>query len=531
MNKTVKILASFVLLFAIAAAGFTYFSIEKAKESAKMEEVIPQTTETPAVNTEAPTEAVPEPVEKPIDLYGTYDTNDIVISEAIDKKGEAEVRYPEIEGLRNKAVQDKINADLRKNMDELLAKYDTINYANFYTRANFANVLSISLHIGNDDKYEQKYLNYELVNGNEILLEDLFMRDTDILSIVRDSFYKSSASENWYMWEGQATSPDENAVYKAVKSYMEDDVKDFSFTPSEICFYTDKRMASAKMIDHYDEISIYSKYLTEESIYENDDIGYEDIFTCADCSYEPFEIIDYGYGEENLWYDLTVWKLYDSEIDEERLEKVIAVNKQVQEEIYEIVEEYKDKARNNKDKFYIVMAKPGYYVVSASEYIDGQWNYEYSDTMEISSNIQIFEMPIELYESRYRDEIIDTYRYQYFAMRGGAYLDTENLPSDVQFTKIDGTKLVNYTNGNNLVVFSDIFKDCYDYMSFIKAEVTRNYIDYGYSQAEAEEMFNSAEIKLKGGNVEVKTSAFEYPYSISISQFDKSQLKIFGQEE
>ena len=285
------------------------------------------------------------------------------------------------------------------------------------------------------------------------------------------------------------------------------------------------------MIDHYDEISIYSKYLTEESIYENDDIGYEDIFTCADCSYEPFEIIDYGYGEENLWYDLTVWKLYDSEIDEERLEKVIAVNKQVQDEIYELVEEYKDKARNNKDKFYIVMAKPGYYVVSASEYIDGQWDYEYSDTMEISSNIQIFEMPIELYENRYRDEIIDTYRYQYFAMRGGAYLETENLPSDVKFTKIDGTKLVNYTNGNNLVAFSDIFKDGYDYMSFIKAEVTRNYIDYGYSQAEAEEMFNSAEIKLKGGNVEVKTSAFEYPYSIGLSQFEKSQLKIYGQEE
>jgi hypothetical protein len=84
-----------------------------------------------------------------------------------------------------------------------------------------------------------------------------------------------------------------------------------------------------------------------------------------------------------------------------------------------------------------------------SKYENGRWNYIYSDMATVYENVQIFEMPIELYKNVYKDKIIDTYRYQYFEMRGGAYLD--NNPNDgATVTEIRSEKLYNYVTGEEL---------------------------------------------------------------------------------
>ena len=58
--------------------------------------------------------------EKTIDLYGTFDENDIEI-EKLEKKYdglEKTLKIPQIKGLKNKEVEEKINKDIEKRIDE-----------------------------------------------------------------------------------------------------------------------------------------------------------------------------------------------------------------------------------------------------------------------------------------------------------------------------------------------------------------------------------------------------------------------------
>ena len=162
---------------------------------------------------------------------------------------------------------------------------------------------------------------------------------------------------------------------------MEDEDKVFSFTPIDISFYVEGQVATARMIDYYDEISIYSKYLTDESIYENDDVGYEYIFTCADSNYDVFRIIDYGYAEPNMWYDVTVWQENEDYQDDEVKAEIREFNDNFYQRAYNLVEEQRMIAQNHPEKFYIVLIKPHTGILSKSESINDQWVYDYSNAV------------------------------------------------------------------------------------------------------------------------------------------------------
>ena len=530
MNRSVKLTLAFVLVFAMAAFSFTFYSIEKARESAKTD-ITPTvtTTEMSTEKSEIPSQIPVLLNEKPIDLYGTYDTNDIVVNTVIEMKGDTEIDFPEISGLKNKEVEGRINDDIRRNIQQLVSRYDSLNYANFYVRANFGNVISISYNIGSDEKYEQIYLNYELVNGNKLQLEDLFMQDTDVLSVVRKAFYDASVAQSWYTWDGDIVSPDENDVYKLVKRYMEGDDKVFSFTPIDISFYVEGQVATSRMIDYYDEISIYSKYLTDESIYENDDVGYENIFTCADSNYDVFRIIDYGYAEPNMWYDVTVWQENEDYQDDEVKAEIREFNDNFYQQAYDLVEEQRMIAQNHPEKFYIVLIKPRTGILSKSESINDQWVYDYSNAVETHFQYQIFEMPIELFESRYRDEIIETYRYPYFAMRGGAYLSTDD--ADVAIIDETISEIYDYKTGVKLNRFTDIFADGFDFMGYVEDRTKTNLLEQGYCTPEnVDDVFTRAEIRMDGANIIVNIPEVGYLDYIMLLDFDKSQLKIFDQE-
>ena len=47
-------------------------------------------------------------------------------------------------------------------------------------------------------------------------------------------------------------------------------------------------------------------------------LGYKNIFTCANGNYDIFENIEYGYLEDNFWYDITIGSSYEEyEIEKE----------------------------------------------------------------------------------------------------------------------------------------------------------------------------------------------------------------------
>ncbi len=366
-----------------------------------------------------------------IDLYGTYDENDLLIEEFLLTKNDEELKIPQIKGLKKLSVQDKINNEIMEKATELIEKYPHVNYTYFYDFANFANVLSICFRVGFDhEPYgDSVYFNYNLVDGSHLTLEDLFLEGTNILQIVRSSFYKSMALYGNFDDETYVHSPDENAVYKAVTNFMSSK-KDFAFSPSEIYFYDGDNMASVKTLDIYDCVGIYSKFLTKESIFTGEYEGYKNVFTCADTNYDLFDVIEYGYAEDNLWYDFTVGENYISSDDppsDERLEKFNAFREKTINSMRSEIDKARLTATQNPDKFYVLLVKPSVNIDVDSEYFDGDWHYTYYDTATVNLSVQLYEMPIDHYEAVFKDKIIETYRYDYFTMRGGAYFYEEEL--------------------------------------------------------------------------------------------------------
>ena len=81
MSRTIKGAILFIVLFLAAAVGITYFSIQKANNG---------------VGTAT--------AEEGIDLYGTYDENDLLVEEFAENYKDIEIKIPQINGLKNKEV-------------------------------------------------------------------------------------------------------------------------------------------------------------------------------------------------------------------------------------------------------------------------------------------------------------------------------------------------------------------------------------------------------------------------------------------
>lgn len=519
MKKLIKGLLMFLCVFIILAVVITYIVIQNTVNNQDdLEHVLYNKDEE---NTDVPKESG-------IDLYGTYNQNDLLISDLVENYNGVDVSIPKIEGLKDTKVQDKINQDIYNRTHEVLKKYLKINHANYYVRANFANVISIGFYLGSDSKSEQLYLNYNLINGEKLKLEELFINDADITDIVRHAFYETEARNNQFENENSIVSPNEEKVYKSVKGFMATSDKKFAFSPSEIYFYYNEDMASVKMIDIYDKVSIYNKYLTDKSIYTNNDIGYKNIFTCANGNYDIFEKIEYGYLENNFWYDISIWKSYEEDVKEDKLNKFNAFKERIYSEVDMKINEYRKIAKNNPEKFYILLAKPSVSIHSDAKYKDGKWEYTYSDLANVNKNIQIFEMPLEVYEKIYKDKLIAAYRYQYFEMGGGAYLDTE-ANDGATITKLTEFELYNYITGEEITKVEDVFYEDSNYIEVIKDKTKERLIEkYNYSDNEISKLLETINYELDGTQVNVTIPLLEdFMVILYFNNFDNSMLKIF----
>lgn len=385
--------------------------------------------------------------ENGIDFHGTYDQNDLLIVSLEEKYSDVTVEIPQIEGLKDEAVQDKVNQDIYDRVKDAYKEFSELHYANYYTNANFSNVISIGVYIGADDAAKQIYLNYNLVNGERLTFEELFLRETDLLQIIRNAFYETLVQDQMMEDSETVISFDENKLYKLVKGYSNSEEKVFAFSPTEIFFYYQDTVASVKMQDIADQVTIYSKYVTQDSLYTRNDIGKKDIFTCVDLHEDNFRILEFGYLEENLWYDVTVWKdSLEDELELQELEQYRNFENGIYSKVYEKIEAYRKIAKENPDRFYIFLAKPYVYLEGEAAWIGDSWEVTYSKEARASENIQIFEMSQEAYETVYRDKLIEAYRYQYFAMQGGVQLESV-VEKDVEIKEMTEEKLYDYTTG------------------------------------------------------------------------------------
>ena len=227
----------------------------------------------------------------------TYDANSLKIVNYYDIDGNVStedksedikyrIHYVQIEGLKNKTIQNKINEKLKQKAYALAFK-DSFVYT--YVTADFSNILSVIIYTNK----EVDTINIDLATGNDIALEDIFVSSTTLNAYLADAIYKTLAWDNLSKSENDSVdmnnidySKYEEKVILALNNYkkLKDNLK-YSIYNNVVNVYglIDKNILdtenaqttpiSINLIDHAKEIKIYKRYLTDKSIFDDDTIG------------------------------------------------------------------------------------------------------------------------------------------------------------------------------------------------------------------------------------------------------------------
>ena len=444
MFKTTKAKIIFVTVFTVICLIVTailvlYQSIDIEEKEEVTEEVVKQSNE----------KDVPG-----IDLNGTYNENDLNIIEKSVTQEQVEIRYFEISGLKNKNIENKINKEIEISAlncykDKIKDLREVINvYVSMSQLANFANTISFELSyvakVDDDgDGFYQgiKGLNYDLNTGEELTLDEMFTSDTPIENILRKSIYNNLVSckiEN--NLAGDLTITDygdiEDEIAEIINLYKREKITNFSYTPRYInMFYKEDQVINLDMKDFAEYIAIYNRYLSEESLFENDDIGIDNVYTLSK-RYKGVYYYQNYQNEKNYYIDISI-DFQSTETDE--FAKKIVENKII--EIEKEIENVKQKVSENPEKFYIL-----------NYYINVYTGYEWSTQQTLTSCNErgnSYEMTVHDFEENIEPIIIDYARqYDNGILNGEVYNFTEILNLEPQNT----VEYYNPETGEKIVV-------------------------------------------------------------------------------
>ena len=148
----------------------------------------------------------------------------------------------------------------------------------------------------------------------------------------------------------------EDYLNEIMKKFMKEE-KNFYYSPTGICIVLDRGTCYCYFKDIANEVTIYDKYLTKESIYESQDIGMKNLWTCYEMpDYGEKKYIEYGLANENLYYEISdAHDSYDTLKDDENYQNFKnKITNHVIKSAKEKIEEYKKIAKENPQKFYIL---------------------------------------------------------------------------------------------------------------------------------------------------------------------------------
>lgn len=392
----IKYIIFVIILISITVIGIV-FSIKHIDKTIGQAEILEESELESSEKIEEP-KKLAEDSSYGIKSYSeTYDTNSIEIKKYNDTEGKIvketqetrtqaainpidfkyNISFIQIDGLKNKDVQDKINAKL-KNVPYTLAKEKHVWSA---VTANFSNVLSVV--ITNDISYgdDAKTLNFDLTTGEEISFEKLFVSSAPIKSMIASGLYKSFAwnklnedyekFEGFYDMKNADTSEIEEQILLATKKY--DKIKDeiiFSFSPTSINIHNPELRTQIDMLEYANEIAIYKRYLTNQSIYEKDDLGTKGtiVFTEDITVYDDYvKNISYGKITNNIFVEEILLKFDESIHDEDM--KIITdyVNKLSTERKTILKQETpNDKGVIFQGQYHVYKVDKGYYCINVS---------------------------------------------------------------------------------------------------------------------------------------------------------------------
>ena len=357
MFKTTKVKVIFVVVFCIICISITlglilYKNIEIDKENiGKSEELENSETNKATVG---------------IDLNGTYNQNDLKIQENKVTKEKVEIAYCQILGLKNKIIQDNINQELERVAlnfyKEKIKDIDkVVNVSvNMTNTANFANVVSFEISyvakIDDDgDGFYQgsKGINYDLTTGEEINIDNLFTLNAPVENILRRSAYYSFVQKNIeknlsgdFVVSNYGDIEDDIALF--IDQYKRGQINQFHFSPKYIYIDGEECAITIDMEQYADYISIYNRYLTDESIFETNNVGLKNLYTLSERYLIDYRYTNYERGN-NYFIDVNIDNI---DGQENNLSKTIFENKR--KEIETEIEKIKSIASRDTSNYYIL---------------------------------------------------------------------------------------------------------------------------------------------------------------------------------
>lgn len=373
-----------------------------------------------------------------LDLKSKYNENDLEIIEKSITQEKIEIRYFEINGLKNKDIQDKINKEIEikasncykeqiKDLDKVINVFVSMSEC-----ANFANTISFELsYVAKvDDDGDGFYkgiqgINYDLNTGRQIILEELFVSDMPIKDVLRKSSYynllEDKAEDNLSGELIVANYGDiEDDIAQIINFYQKGKINNFSYTPRYInLFYGDNQSITIDMKQFAQYIAIYNRFLSEQSLFENDDIGIDNIYTLVKRYPNVYYYQNYK-NEDNYYIDISI-DLQTTDNDE--FAKKIAQNKI--EEIEKEIENIKKKVKENPDNFYIL----NYYI---KIYTENELSTQQILTTCVE-NGNGYEMTIHDFEENIEPVIME-YQYNNGMLNGDIYNFSDILNLEPQNT-------------------------------------------------------------------------------------------------
>lgn len=416
-NFIIKYIIFVIILVLITVTGI-YFTIKQIDKS--MNDVSEQTDLTIENNEEVEeTKKVAEDSKYAINSYSeTYNTNSIKIRKYNDIDGEVieenqetihsiganpqdfnyNIGFIQIDGLKDKVIQNKINAKL-KNVPYTLEKE---KYVWTNVSANFSNVLSVV--ITNDISYGDsiKTFNFDLTTGEEIPFEKLFVSSAPIKSMIASAMYEGFAwnelMENYEKYEGYLdmkntdTSEVEDNIWLAVSKYnqIKDKIK-YSFSPTTIGIHNKEIACSIDMSKYIGEIAIYKRYLTESEIFENVPTDKKDIIVF---STDITDIVDeatqisYGKISDNIFMEEVFFHWMETNTDDMAVVEDYIKNLSKEKQIILRQETPNNKGVIFQGSYDVWKNEKGYYCINV-KYYKAECSKQYFDNEAFRDYIKV----------------------------------------------------------------------------------------------------------------------------------------------
>ena len=384
-NTRTTLLVLLVILVIALSIGVTYLKIQELKEKYKIE------IEAESVFNEKVERSKSSEDDLLVEFGDKYNVNDIKITTYVDKDGVVEVNkgnngpsnetninrcYVQIEGMKNKDIQNSINDTLKNIVYSIDPGADGKISVYSYVQGNFSNILSVLIFYYEDGAKYQSYkcLNFDLNTGDIIKFEDLFVDSAPIASLIANAAMKSKAwqvdldydsmSEQEYFAKRQEMYDMNNRDFSNIEDYAIEIANlykekknniEFVVTPKNVTIYNfntsflkdQHRPFVINFMENKESIAAYKRFDHKLSLYEND-IAPNDVyvFTSLYSGYYGFY-----HNEGNLYVNIYS---YINNLEEND------ANLLIREMENRVINEFKIKANANPDKKYMITGYANY---------------------------------------------------------------------------------------------------------------------------------------------------------------------------